>query len=148
MTSCYERRSVGQSVLVSGTHLRPMTRIFITVKTAASSLTRGWVCKLLLGLSFCPRDLPTENILLFFHCWKRHCCSNCLATCAYVTVYWMWHSAVLYIVTKLRRNLSLLFQCLKSWTAALLSRWYTSVNLHIWWYKKAVTLRYIFYLFI
>jgi hypothetical protein len=48
----YDRRSVGQSVLVLGSHLEPMTRFFFSVWRlrvswcVAPSLTRGWVCNL------------------------------------------------------------------------------------------------------
>jgi hypothetical protein len=54
----YDRRSVGQSVLVPGTHLGPATNFSFTLKCSldnypvcyfvASSLTRGRVCNLLL----------------------------------------------------------------------------------------------------
>jgi hypothetical protein len=48
--------SVGQSVLVSGSHLEPMTRFLFSVRRlrvsccGAPSLTRGWVCNLLVQL--------------------------------------------------------------------------------------------------
>jgi hypothetical protein len=51
-----DRRSVGQSVLVSGSHQEPMTRFFFSVWrlrvswSVAPSLTRGWVCNLLVQL--------------------------------------------------------------------------------------------------
>jgi hypothetical protein len=52
----YDRRSVGQSVLLSGTHLGPVTKlsIFIQLKVCscgALSLTRGRCCSLQLLLS-------------------------------------------------------------------------------------------------
>jgi hypothetical protein len=49
----YDRRSVGQSILVSGSHLEPMTRFLFSVWLlwvswcVAPSLTRGRVCNLL-----------------------------------------------------------------------------------------------------
>jgi hypothetical protein len=52
----YDRRSVGQSVLVSGSHLEPMTSTFFSIWRlriswcVAPSLTRGWVCNLLVQL--------------------------------------------------------------------------------------------------
>jgi hypothetical protein len=52
----YNRRSVGQSVLVSGSHLEPMTRFLFSVWQlrvswcVAPSLTRGWVYNLLVQL--------------------------------------------------------------------------------------------------
>jgi hypothetical protein len=52
----YDRRSVGQSVLVSGSHLEPMTRFLFSVWRlrvpwcVAPSLTSGWVCNLLVQL--------------------------------------------------------------------------------------------------
>jgi hypothetical protein len=52
----YARRSVGQSVLVSGSHLEPMTRFLFSVWRlrvswcVAPSLTRGWVYNLLVQL--------------------------------------------------------------------------------------------------
>jgi hypothetical protein len=58
----YDRRSVGQSLLVSGSHLEPITRFLFSVWrlrvswSGAPSLTRGWVCnlvvQLLLGLAW------------------------------------------------------------------------------------------------
>jgi hypothetical protein len=57
----YDRRSVGQPVSVSGSHLEPMTRFLFPVWRlwvswyGAPSLRRGWVCnlfvQLLLGLA-------------------------------------------------------------------------------------------------
>jgi hypothetical protein len=50
--SMYYRRSVGQSVLVSATHLGPMTKFLLLpyscgfVDVWAPFLTRGWVCSL------------------------------------------------------------------------------------------------------
>jgi hypothetical protein len=52
----YDLQSVGQSVLVSGTHLEPMTRFILSLWRlrvflyGAPSLTRGWVCNLLVRL--------------------------------------------------------------------------------------------------
>jgi hypothetical protein len=52
----WDRRSVGQSVLVSGSHLEPMTRFLFSVWQlrvscyGAPSLTRGWFCNLLVQL--------------------------------------------------------------------------------------------------
>jgi hypothetical protein len=52
----YDRRSVGQSVLVSGFHLEPMTRFLFSVWRLrvswceAPSLTRGRVCNLFVQL--------------------------------------------------------------------------------------------------
>jgi hypothetical protein len=52
----YDRRSVGQSVLVSGSHLEPITRFLFSVWQlrvswcVAPSLTRGRVCNLLVQL--------------------------------------------------------------------------------------------------
>jgi hypothetical protein len=52
----YDRQSVGQPVLVSGSHLEPMTRFFFSIWRlrvswcAAPSLTRGWACNLLVHL--------------------------------------------------------------------------------------------------
>jgi hypothetical protein len=54
---CYDRRSVGQSVLVSTTHQRPKTRFFFIVRQlrvcwhGAPSLTKGRVCRLQLLLA-------------------------------------------------------------------------------------------------
>jgi hypothetical protein len=65
----YDRQSVGQSVLVSGTHLEPVTNFsffsfFFTQLRAcyfvAPSLTRGWVCNLLYNC-FCA--LPEQSFL-------------------------------------------------------------------------------------
>jgi hypothetical protein len=65
----YDRQSVGQSVLVSGTHLEPATNFFFLLEIffrqlrvccfVAPSLTRGWVCNLLSMLALAsavPRD--------------------------------------------------------------------------------------------
>jgi hypothetical protein len=51
----YDRRSVGQSLFVSDSHLEPMTRFFfcVTLRVSwcrGSSLTRGWACNLLIHL--------------------------------------------------------------------------------------------------
>jgi hypothetical protein len=52
----YDRWSVGQSALVSSCHLEPMTRFLFSVwqllvsYCGAPSLTRGWVCNLLIQL--------------------------------------------------------------------------------------------------
>jgi hypothetical protein len=52
----YDRQSVGQSILVSSSHLKPMTRLLFSVWQlqvsccGAPSLTRGWVCNLLIQL--------------------------------------------------------------------------------------------------
>jgi hypothetical protein len=51
-----DRRSAGQSILVSGFHLEPMARFFFPVWQlqvswcGAPSLTRGWACNLLVQL--------------------------------------------------------------------------------------------------
>jgi hypothetical protein len=73
--SC-DRRSVGHSVLVSGTHLGSMTIFFITVGhvlvscCGAPSLTKGWVCnllvQLLLGLA------STATVGSKFHTTRDH----------------------------------------------------------------------------
>jgi hypothetical protein len=74
-----DRRSVGQSVLVSGYHLEPMTRFLSHLCQLqdscceAPSLTRGWVCnllvQLLLGLA---RAIPlwskSRRIQTIFYC--------------------------------------------------------------------------------
>jgi hypothetical protein len=55
----YDRRSVGQSFLVSRSHLEPMTRCLFSVWQlrlswcGTPSLTRGWVCNLLIQLFLC-----------------------------------------------------------------------------------------------
>jgi hypothetical protein len=52
----YNRRPVGKSVLVSGSHLEPMTRILFSVwrlrvsGCEVPSLKRGWICNLLIQL--------------------------------------------------------------------------------------------------
>jgi hypothetical protein len=52
----YDRQSVGQSVLVSGSHLEPMTKFLLSdwqlrvSWCGAPSLARGWVCNLLVQL--------------------------------------------------------------------------------------------------
>jgi hypothetical protein len=52
----YDRRSVGHSVLVSGSHPEPMTRFLFSVWRlwvswcVAPSLTRGWICNILIQL--------------------------------------------------------------------------------------------------
>jgi hypothetical protein len=52
----YDRQSVAQSVLMSGSRLEPMTRFLFSVWQlqvsccGAPSLTRGWVCNLLVQL--------------------------------------------------------------------------------------------------
>jgi hypothetical protein len=62
----YYRQSVGQSVLVSGSHLGLMTRFLLSLWRlrvswyGASSLTRGWVCNLLVQLLL---DLAREVTL-------------------------------------------------------------------------------------
>jgi hypothetical protein len=56
MKLIYDRRSVGQSVLVSGSQPEPMTRFLFSVWQlrvfwcGAPSLTRGWVCNLIVQL--------------------------------------------------------------------------------------------------
>jgi hypothetical protein len=69
----YDRRSVSQSVLMSGSHLKPITRFLFSVWQLrvswceVPSLTRGWVCnllvQLLLGLGSQSRRIR-DNILL------------------------------------------------------------------------------------
>jgi hypothetical protein len=66
----YDRQSVGQSVLVSGTHLGPATNFFFLLEIfigqlwvcyfVAPSLTRGWVCNLLYN---CFWSLPEQSLL-------------------------------------------------------------------------------------
>jgi hypothetical protein len=62
----YDRRSFGQSVLVSGSHLEPMTRFLFSVWRlrvswcVAPSLTRGRVCNLLYN---CFWSLPEQSLL-------------------------------------------------------------------------------------
>jgi hypothetical protein len=52
----YDWRSVDQSVLVSGSHLKPMIRFLFSIRQlriswcGTPSLTRGWVCNLLVQL--------------------------------------------------------------------------------------------------
>jgi hypothetical protein len=53
--SADDRRSVGQSLLVSGSHLGPITRFMFSARQlrffmCAPSLTRGWICNLLVQL--------------------------------------------------------------------------------------------------
>jgi hypothetical protein len=77
----YDRRSVGQSVLVSGSHLEPMTIFLFSVWRlrvswcVAPSLTRGRVCnllvQLLLGLTrpvtLGPKSRRTHDHILLSH---------------------------------------------------------------------------------
>jgi hypothetical protein len=62
----YYRRSVGQSVLVSGSHLEPMNRFLFSIWRlrvswcGAPSLTRGRVCNLLYN---CYWALPEQPLL-------------------------------------------------------------------------------------
>jgi hypothetical protein len=64
---CYDRRSVGQSVLVSSTHLGLMTRywllfdIYRLVLRRAPSLTRGRVCRCSWNLLYNHFTLPTQK---------------------------------------------------------------------------------------
>jgi hypothetical protein len=64
----YDRRSVGQSALMSGSHLEPMTRFLFSVWRlrvswcVAPSLTRGWVCNLLLQLFLVPARAVTLGL--------------------------------------------------------------------------------------
>jgi hypothetical protein len=70
--SHYDRQSVGQSVLVSGAHLGTATNFSVSLKFSfrqlrfvifvASSLTRGWVCNLLLLLVLASA-VPLESAL-------------------------------------------------------------------------------------
>jgi hypothetical protein len=74
---CYHRRSVGQSLLVSGSHLKPMVRFFFPVwqllvsRREAPSLTRGWVCNLLPGharaVTLGSKSLKTHDHILLSH---------------------------------------------------------------------------------
>jgi hypothetical protein len=63
---CYDRRSVGQSILVSSTHLGPKTRFFVTVRhlrvswLGAPSLTRQ-VCRLKLPLALANAVILTST---------------------------------------------------------------------------------------
>jgi hypothetical protein len=66
----YDRQSVGQSVLVSGTHLGPATNFSFSLKFSSHScgfcyfvvppLTRGWVCSLLYNYFWA---LPEHSLL-------------------------------------------------------------------------------------
>jgi hypothetical protein len=66
----YDRQSVGQSVLVSGTHLGPVTNIYFVLEiffrqlracySVAPFLTRGRVCNL---LNNCFWTLPEQSLL-------------------------------------------------------------------------------------
>jgi hypothetical protein len=81
----YDQQSVGQSVLVSGAHLGPVTNFSFAMKFlfghlrfckfVAPSLTRGRVCKLLYN---CFWALPEQSLLgspaeltAFFYCLIR-----------------------------------------------------------------------------
>jgi hypothetical protein len=64
----YDRQSVGQSVLVSGAHLGPVTNLPFSLKFLLDSYgvcnfvapsLRGWVCKLL----FTRRNRPPDSLL-------------------------------------------------------------------------------------
>jgi hypothetical protein len=77
----YDQRSVGQSILVSGSHLEPMTRFLFSVWRlqvswyGAPSLIRRWVCnllvQLLLGLARAvthrSKSCRTHAHILMFH---------------------------------------------------------------------------------
>jgi hypothetical protein len=82
----YDWRSVGQPVLVPGSHLVPMTRFLFSVWQLrnswcqTSSLTRGWVCnflvQLLLGLARAvtlgSKSRRTHDHILLFHLRLSH----------------------------------------------------------------------------
>jgi hypothetical protein len=65
----YDWRSVGRSVLVSGSNLEPMTRLRVSWR-GPPSVTREWVCNLLVQLcngcsSFIPRQLAGHGPMLW-----------------------------------------------------------------------------------
>jgi hypothetical protein len=76
--SYYDRRSVGQSVLVSGTHLGPATKIpllsllifwqLLVCWCGAPSLTRSWVCSFQFLLSIASAVLLSSK----FHGTHKH----------------------------------------------------------------------------
>jgi hypothetical protein len=78
MKLSYDRRSVGQSVLVSGSHLELINRFFSVLTIAgflmwASSLTRGWICnslvQLLLGLARAVTlESDSRKLTTIFYC--------------------------------------------------------------------------------
>jgi hypothetical protein len=88
----YDWRSVGQSVMVSGSHLEPMARFLFSVWQlwvtwcGAPSLTRGWVCNLLVQLLLClARAVTLGSKSLAYHktfsmhlclVWKFSCCTK------------------------------------------------------------------------
>jgi hypothetical protein len=61
---CYDRWSVGQSVLVSSTHLGPNTRISITLKTVVGLFMWGSLSDERMGLSFTIAACPLQAIIL------------------------------------------------------------------------------------
>jgi hypothetical protein len=68
----YDRHSVGQSVLVPRFHLGPMTRFLLSLWRLrvswyrAPSLTRGWVCNLLVQLLVGLPRSPSELTDIFY----------------------------------------------------------------------------------
>jgi hypothetical protein len=70
---CYDRRSVGQSVLVSSTHLGPKTRfLLLSDSCGAPSLTKGRVCRLQLLLPSPAQSFsgPSPAGLIIFYCLR------------------------------------------------------------------------------
>jgi hypothetical protein len=71
---CYDRRSVGQSVLVSGPHLGPVTVSRLQVYwRGALSLTRGRVCRLQLLLGFASAVIhgsESRGLITIFYCLR------------------------------------------------------------------------------
>jgi hypothetical protein len=66
-------QSVGQSVLVTGSHLEPTTRFLFSVWRlrvswcVAPSLTRGWVCNLLVQLLLGSKSRRTHELISISH---------------------------------------------------------------------------------
>jgi hypothetical protein len=75
---CCEQRSVGQSVLVSGTHLRSMTRLLRFSCCGAPSLTRGCICNLFAQLLLGPASSVTLRSM--FHRTHYHILQSHLKT--------------------------------------------------------------------
>jgi hypothetical protein len=82
---CYDRRSVGQSVLMSSTHLGFMTRFLLVRQLwvcwcGALSLTRGRVCRLQLrrvlasAVIFGSDSRGTRDHILLSQIWDFHFC--------------------------------------------------------------------------
>jgi hypothetical protein len=79
VSSRYDRRSVGQSVLVSRSHLGPNTRFSFTVRQlrvcwcGAPSLTRGWDCRLQMLLDFASAVIlgsESWGLMTTFYCLR------------------------------------------------------------------------------